>query len=510
MNGEQDLILANTYNPVEVRAIAKNNLDFFGGLSMPADCTLQFPPYYVSLFQHLIGSLIAERNFDKYAVGFPRGHGKTLFLKLLILYCILYTNKQFILIICATQELAENVVRDVWDILDSDNIRATFGNTKGMIQKDTGHFKQFEYDNLPRIIAAAGCGSSIRGFNVKNRRPDMIILDDAQTKDCASSLVEAQKYITWFTGTLMKAKAPTGCNFIYVGNMYPDVVIKKTQDGNDLYACHLRNLQKNKYWKSFIVGAILADKTALWEELQPLHQLLEEFEQDLSLGQGDVFCAEVLNDPQALPNAGLAFEKIRTKDPIPGELHQGSFIIIDPATGKKTSDDTAIGYFEVYDGVPYLVECIKDKLTSIQTVESALRLGLRRNCFLVACETVAYQAELLNIFRYICAQQSIQGFEFVGVHPAGRSKNSRIMEMAKKLIAGEIGLYKEVFAMVTHQLRAFNPLLTNNQDDVLDIVAYAPQVVNEYAALLILAGGDVIANSEFQLLPSADSYESAF
>lgn len=507
---QQDLIPANTYNPQEVIAAAKGSLDIFGGLVMPDDCTLQFPDFYKALFHTVFASLFQQRNFDKYAIGFPRGHGKTLFLKLLILYCLFFTKKQFILIICATQELAENIIRDVWDILDSPNVRAIFGTTKVGVQKDTGHFKQWEFDSLPRILAGAGCGSSIRGFNVKNRRPDVIILDDAQTKDCASSVSEATKFLTWFTGTLMKAKAPTGCNFLYVGNMYPDLVLRKNANGENLYACQLRNLQKNKYWKSFIVGAILADGSALWEELQPITQLQEEYEQDVALGQADVFCAEVLNDPQALPNAGLDFSKIYIHQHIPGELHQGNFIIIDPATNKKNSDETAIGYFEVFDGRPILVELKHAVQSSVKTIEVALRMGFERNCRLICVESVAYQAELLNWFMFICEQQQIEGFEFLPVSPKGRSKNSRILSMIKSLVGGSIGTNATCAPALFHQIRAFNPLITTNQDDILDVVSYSEDVLLEYASYLVIAGGHVLQDYDFALLPSADDHLPAF
>lgn len=505
----QGLTPVYQFSPGEVRVAAQSNLDFFGGLAMPDDCTLSFPPYYTSLYSLLTESLVTERNFDKYAIGFPRGHGKTLFLKLIILYSILFTKKQFILVVCANQELAENIVRDVWEILDTDNIRGTFGYIKQAVQKDTGHFKKWTYDGVARMILAAGAGTSVRGLNIKNRRPDVIICDDVQTKECAASVAESTKFLKWFTGTLLKCKAPTGCTYIYVGNMYPDLVIRKEQEG-ELYACQLRNLQKNRFWKSFIVGAILQDTTSLWPELHPLEQLLEEYEQDISLGQGDVFCAEVLNDPQALPNAGLDFSKVYLHTPVAGELHQGNFIIIDPATGKKDSDDTAIGYFEVFDGKPVLVELIAEKLSSVQTVFTALKLGYRRNCFLIGAESVAYQAALLDWFNFVVAQQQMEGFEFVPLTPKGQSKNSRLRKMILAFIAGEIGVTNSVLAAVLHQIRMFNPLVTTNQDDIMDLLAYSQDMLTEYAAMLVIAGGSVALDYEFNLLPSSEEFEAGF
>ena len=64
----------------------------------------------------------------------------------------------------------------------------------------------------------------------------------------------------------MKAKSPEGCMFLFVANMYPT----KTSI--------LRKLKSNPTWVKFIAGGILADGTSLWEDLQPIQQLLSEFE----------------------------------------------------------------------------------------------------------------------------------------------------------------------------------------------------------------------------------------
>ena len=67
----------------------------------------------------------------------------------------------------------------------------------------------------------------------------------------------------------------------------------------------LRKLKDNPYWTKFIVGGILADGTSLWEELQPIQQLLLEYQNDVASGNGDIFLAEVLNDETAGLKAGI-------------------------------------------------------------------------------------------------------------------------------------------------------------------------------------------------------------
>ena len=58
----------------------------------------------------------------KIALGIPRGHGKTTLIKLFIVYCILFTDRKFILVMSATATLAENIIADVIDMLNEKNI----------------------------------------------------------------------------------------------------------------------------------------------------------------------------------------------------------------------------------------------------------------------------------------------------------------------------------------------------------------------------------------------------
>jgi len=495
------------YRIEEVKESAKADLDFLAALSMPDDATLAFPNLYVQLFQLLTSALLAVRDFSKFAIGLPRGHGKTMFLKLLVCYIIFFTDRKFILIIGASDDLAQNILSDVIDILDSQNIQQVFGNWRYNLEVDRKDFKKFTFNGRPVILRSAGQGTSIRGINVKNARPDVIICDDAQTADSAASVAESERFQKWFLGTLMKAKAPTGCTYIYVGNMYADLQIVPGR-----YGCMLRNLQFSPDWTSYIVGGILADGKALWEELQPLEQLMAEFRQDLALGRPEIFFAEVLNDPQAMASTALDVSKLGVKHPMRGELHQGNFIIIDPSNDKKKSDETAIGYFELYDGAACFMDLINEKLSPQDTIYKVLKMCIDKQCPLVFVESNAYQYSLMSWFQFICEQQKIEGISFEPLYSNGISKNSKILQMFKTMMAGDILLGEAVRSRFIIQASRFNPKVKDNQDDILDVVAMTDQVLSNYRHLLIEAGADrFVIDAEFSSVPSVDeSAETLF
>lgn len=473
----------------EVQNLAKENLDFLAALSMPTIFQFGFPPVFQAVWQWLLAETFKPRSFPQLALGLPRGFGKTTLIKIYILYCILFTQKRFILIISATATLAENILSDVVDFLNEPNIKKVFGDWRLGIEKDTQSIKKFGFRNRNITLAALGAGTSLRGLNIKNERPDVMIFEDIQTREQADSQIQSENLEKWMVGTAMKAKSPHGCAFIFVANMYPTKW------------SILRRLKANPNWIKFIAGGILADGTSLWEDLQPIAQLTREFENDLAAGRPEIFYAEVLNDENASSNNLIDLSLLPPLPYDPDDIPPpaGRFIIIDPSGNKSNSDATAIGYFEVHDARPVLRSLVNERLSPGDTIRKAIELGLRNNCRLIAVESVAYQATLAYWFQFICQQQGIVGFEAVEVYPGGWSKNSRILAMLKSYAAGELFVDTACKPQVHLQITQFNPLKTDNTDDVLDLLTYAPKVIEMYGAYI--QSNDIIMSQEMNAIP---------
>lgn len=496
------LVKTQNFDRNEIRTLAQDELNIFAPLLLPTVCTLPFPDFYRSIYADLLASMRAERSFDKYALGFPRGHCKTAFAKILCSSAIANTGVTFILVVCSNQDRAKDFIKDVCDSLDEPNFRKVYGNWREDIRIDRAELKQFVFQGRPIVIAAAGVGTAVRGFNLANQRPDLILCDDMQTRECAESLGESRALQTYFFATLLKAKSPKRCTFLYIGNMYKDIKLTDLQ-----YTCLLRNLQLNQYWRSYITGAILADRTALWEDLQPLQQLLNEFAQDTAAGHGEVFAAEVLNDPTYKPRTGVMLDKVAIRDPQPSDLHQGNFIIIDPAGRKRKSDRTAILYGELYDAVPYAVNIHAEQMTPLQTVEYAVGLALSKGCTVIAAESTAYQETLLYWMELYCLQQNITGISFCELHTGRRSKNERILSSFQEANRRELGFSREAFAMWLAAVNLFDPLRVDNIDDVLDVVTYMPKCFLLYGQLMAIAGQSTITQ-EFDAPPAYTALSS--
>ena len=458
-------IKEGSFKAAEVVELTKQSLNFLAALVAPTVFQFPFPPILLAVWDWLTTNSHARREFPQLALGLPRGFAKSFLIKLFVVYCILFTHRKFILILASNENKAINILSDICDMLSEPNVRKVFGDWRLSKEVDRQELKKFTFRGRSIILLAMGINGDPRGINIKNERPDVMIFDDVQTREDSESLELSNKLESKLVGTIMKAKSPSGCMFLFVANMYPTK------------GSLLRRFKTNPNWVKFITGGILADGTSLWEDLHPIRQLLREYENDKAAGRADIFAAEVLNDENASSNQLI---NISDLPQCPYSIHDpaaGKFIVIDPATDKANADAVSIGLFAVYDSRPVLVKVTEGRFSPGETIHETLKLCLTHGCYLVVIEGVAYQSSLGYWFKYICNQQQIQGIKAVEIYPGHKSKNVRIMNMFKQLRAGELFYTPETAPNVNSQITQFNPLRADNVDGILDLLTYAPRVV---------------------------------
>lgn len=471
---------ANFYATQEVLAKSRD-LNWLAALAIPHVMQFDFPPLFLYFWAKCLSLVSGERGFPKLALGIPRGHGKTIFLKLLILAIILFTRRRFILVICARAELAEAIVSDVVDMLDHPNIRTLFGAWDSHVEVNRQDAKRFSFRGRTIILKGVGQGTSFRGIAEKFSRPDVMLFDDSQTKDSAMSVSQAQAYASWFRGTAMKAKDPKFCFYLYVGNIYPKFQIEEATDRHPaIFGCMLKNLKLSKAWESIIVGAILADGNALWEDLQSKEQLLAEYEEDCEAGQEDVFLAEVMNDDEAI-NSGIFDEtKVAEYPYSDAVIPQGAFLIIDPSLGRTKSDAQMVGECHVIDGNTCLVDLQNHQVSAPQLVRNCIDWCLDKNIPAIAIESYAYQASLGQWFEQILEDEGIQGINILFISRGRSSKNSGIRSMLRELMSDDLYVHPRARSTLYAEIRVWNPMKSDNVDNSLDVATYCNMVALTY------------------------------
>jgi hypothetical protein len=107
----------------------------------------------------------------------------------------------FIAVVCATDDLAQNLIADISEALGSPNMEEIYGKWNMQLSTDNKEEKKALYHGRAVIIKAKGAGSALRGLNIKHQRPDLIFFDDAQTKECDESEAERKKFKKWLVAT---------------------------------------------------------------------------------------------------------------------------------------------------------------------------------------------------------------------------------------------------------------------------------------------------------------------
>ena len=259
----------------ELTNAMKSDLNMLAQVVMPEVYQFPFPPILLAVWSWLIEK-DQPRTFPKLGLGLPRGFAKTTLMKLFVVWIILFSRKQFILVVSATAEHANNFLADVKDMLSHDNIRTIFGDWTAFAEKNTENYTKFTFRGRSIILKGVGTGGTARGLNVKHQRPDVIILEDAQTREDADSEKLSQELYRWILGTLGKAKSPFGAMMIFVANMYPTPF------------SILKWINKDPNWIKFIAAGLQSDGTSLWEDLQPAAQLIEEYKADRDAGHPEI------------------------------------------------------------------------------------------------------------------------------------------------------------------------------------------------------------------------------
>lgn len=454
---------------VEAYERGKTDINFFAGLAMPTICVFPLPDFYIAIWQIVTSRADADiGKLLRFALGLPRGHGKTTFVKILIAWMIVYDKVSFALLICSNSDLAENLLADIHDILCSPNIAAIYGNWEAGLAIDSADTKKAAFHGRSVVLIARGWSAGVRGINLKNQRPDLIFCDDVQTRKNDESPAERNALLRELVGTIFKAIAPRGDRLIiYVGNMYSE-------------GCILNLFKNSPRWISMITGAILSNGEPLWPELFSLEELRESYEHDEHLGLSNIWFAEVMNEPHSTAQSLLA-------DPLPQCPTQeipdpdGVFITIDPAGFRNVSDDNVIAVHYKFDGRGYVVETVRGILDPQELIKKALELAVKHGASVIGVEDVGYQQTLGFWLNHFIREIGIKGLLVVPMNPHGRSKESRIRQFIAELYAGSYYILdQKTRSDFVWQASMYKIGKRDNKDDLLDCIAYGLDIRNEY------------------------------
>lgn len=458
-------------NVREIKHALQYNKEFFIQFFLGEELTFPIPAFHIDVF-HLMTSTAV----DKCVFAIPRDHAKTTLAKLTVVYYILFSHYSFIVYLSNVHSTGKDAVNDVIAFLLCDNFRSIYGDIAFKVQQDGNGFYRFDLQ-LTRedgsaytkhvIIKALGAGQSVRGVNVKHRRPQLAIVDDLEDIENIATEELFMKLKKWFYGTFRKCLDKFDHKIIHIGNMLAE-------------KCLLKEHCESEYWFSRRYGALLSNGEPLWPDAWPIAKLKADFTEYLKAGMLDTWFTEMMNLPIGTGRGLIKPDEIKYAPHISPEEIEYGFITIDPAISDKDWAHKSALAVHVWNGEFWQIAETESSIgmDPIQMFNHIVALVFKWNINVVGIESVAFQASLKHVFNYMAAVNGLEGLLFVDLEGRAR-KPQRIIGWSALLKAGEYRLTEGDFTITT-QLLAFNPKKKNNEDDDIDACAYGPQMLENY------------------------------
>ena len=470
--------------------LLRSSLDFFESFFFGLELTEPVPEFHRENWP-----LLTNPDKPNVAFAWPRGYAKSTLAKLSILHTWLFSSTMFCTYTSSTHEIAASDCRDIIDLIKGVNSTNLFGQPDFIIEQRSYGLFVFRW-LVPKfdpetgvclglkeklcILKAFGAQQQIRGTLICNTRPQYGVADDIEDNASVSTQVQHDKLVDWFYGAYLKAFARKGYRHLLLGNMLSNVSL--------LYDV----VEKSPMWIGRRFGCLRADGTPLWPEHESFQEIKDEFAEYSRIGKLHIWFAEKMNMPLGGANSLITSEEIQYKPPVARELLENVFITVDPAisTAMK-SDQRAICVHGCVDGVWGTVDYCVGRFLPDQLFIIVAKMCIKWKTSCVGIESVAFQSILKPLFEMYMAQYRVY-FNITLVSPHNVPKTTRIAALCSLLRTGDWWLQSNCGAIGT-QLLTYNPLVTNNIDDLADAAAMGPMMQQEHLGEIMSSVSELMA-----------------
>jgi predicted phage terminase large subunit-like protein len=221
-----------------------------------------------------------------------RGHAKSAYLSNAFpAHEICFQKRKMILIISETNAGSKKFIKWVADQLKyNQKLRDDYGillhEQKSKNEKDS---EEAFVTTTGIKMEATSLGMQIRGFRNGNQRPDLILLDDLESRDSNNTPELRQKNKDWLNQDLMPAYDPTRTAVIFMGTLvHPESLLNYVLKNR-------RDFIKNKF-PAIVEHPVRSD---LWSEFERIYKEYEPTEEEL-------LEMEISTEAMETPNARAA------------------------------------------------------------------------------------------------------------------------------------------------------------------------------------------------------------
>jgi phage terminase large subunit-like protein len=469
----------------EKRALQRKSIDdmlFMGRACWPKLFELDSPEFHKDLRDTIQNPNIAQ--FNRLA---PRGHAKTTVAALVAPLWKTYAQDaylgrkrrpHFILLVSKSLEHAKNLLSTIKDALEfSQEFRALFGYHGPMTAKMWT--TEQVITGYGDIFTCRGMGQLVRGLNIRGRRPDYGILDDAEDENNTKTIEAMASNQRWVLGGLAPAMAKGG----QLGN------IGTPQHQRGL----VNTLSEMADWNSKTYQAITTDdegvRHALWPAMRDLAWLDEKKAALEGVGKVSMFyreyqCEVVGDEDQMFLREDIVYwEGDFIKDtmgrhyldlhmargveyPEPRRIAVNLFMGVDPASSLEESADYSVVLLLAVDADKnrYVVYVYRKRVKPVDLGDEIIRMYHEYTPVRTQVETTGYQ-EMLRDYIKRESRVFIPGMELKN---QDRKKKTRRIEGLQPLFRG-----KKV------HLRKVNGKLEPSMEALLDELMLFPRASHD-------------------------------
>ena len=442
-------------SPKEAITLGATSLTRYGRLFFPKTLRQVSPKFHED-----IGALFDDPSKRNVAVEVFRDGAKTTLVRLAISRRVAYGISRTILVVSASQGHSILTLRWIKRQVEHNKLWAeTFGLKKGSKWSDDHveiHHKLFD---TPITILALGITGQLRGYNIDDHRPDLIVCDDTSTDEAANSAGQRKKELNLVFGALLNSLTPR--------SECPDakaIILDTPKSKFDL----IEGCQHDPEWHFVRYGILDENEESRWPERYPTEEVLKQKEAAIKVGRLAMWMKEKACRIIAEELASFKLENLLFWDTLPERCTY--IITIDPASSDSPeADDNVVAVLAFHKDHVYLVDYKAAIGQDPEMVKATVFEFARRFRPLgVVVESIAYQRVLAWYLERAMREQRV----YLPIYKIQdrRSKPDRIVQAL-----GETSGYQRLHCLSTHtkfveQFTEYSPL-AKMHDDVLDAVA---------------------------------------
>lgn len=453
--------LQDRFSLEEAVKISSEDPSFYGEFFFPKTCRQISPPFHKTMWAELLDPRNRYVAFEVF-----RGGAKTSIVRLFVSYCIAFGISRTGIIVGKSQDAAIKTVEWLMRAVEFNRLwSSAFGLKKGNKWAGSEIDIWHDTEEVPIRMIAFGITGSIRGVNVDDYRPDLIVGDDLCDEENTATPEQRKKTADLWFGALGKSLAPES-----EAPLAKQILLQTVLNEGDLISLCC----EDKQWKSLIFSCFDSVGESRWPARWTTDQLKADKQAHsdrgmLSLWLREMECRLVSDETAAFQQHRLQYWEV-----IPETGH--TWLAIDPTPPPKENDrlkiarnldDAAILVLRLWKGRVYVCEVYTTKSPDpYEFVNKIFELCINWKCLEIHIETILFARVLSSILEREM-QKNRMWLKIVKVEDK-RKKDTRIrQELSGIISSSNLYIHRNQVALID-QIISYPDV---NHDDLIDCLS---------------------------------------